>query len=125
MRHKIIGRKFGRTGAHRRAMFVNMSSSLIEHGIISTTLAKAKELQKIIEPIITVAKKGNNLFIYRRLLSIFRNNSMPVKKLLNIVSPACINRDGGYTRVIKNNYRYSDGAPMAFIEFVDRNIWNK
>ena len=118
MRHGNAHRKLGRTTAHRTAMFANMCASLIKHEQIVTTLPKAKELRPIVEKLVTLAKKGG-LAARRQAISEMRDISM-VKKLFDIIGPRYKERDGGYTRVLKAGFRHGDNAPMAIIEFVDR-----
>ncbi|QOI11202.1 50S ribosomal protein L17 [Blochmannia endosymbiont of Colobopsis nipponica] len=118
MRHCKNGRKLNRNTAHRKAMFYNMVSSLIMNEIIRTTLPKAKELRSIVEPIITKAKidsVANRRFVFSKI----RNNKI-VAKIFNELGPRFISRQGGYTRILKCNYRMGDKAMMAYIEFVER-----
>ncbi len=118
MRHRLSGRQFNRTSAHRQAMFRNMTSSLVEHEIIKTTLAKAKELRMFAEPLITLAKEDS---VANRRLAFDRTRSKAaVGKLFTSLGPRYANRAGGYTRIIKCGYRAGDKAPMAYIELVDR-----
>ena len=118
MRHRLSGRKFNRTSSHRQAMFRNMTSSLVEHEIIKTTLAKAKELRMFAEPLITLAKEVS---VANRRLAFDRTRSKEtVGKLFTNLGPRFTNRAGGYTRIIKCGYRSGDKAPMAYIELVDR-----
>lgn len=118
MRHRKAGRKFNRNGSHRKAMFKNMSASLIKHGLIKTTVAKAKELRGVIEPLITLA--GEDTVANRRLAFARLRDSEAVGILFNDLGPRYKERPGGYTRVLKCGYRAGDKAPMAFIELVDR-----
>ncbi len=118
MRHGVARRKLNRTSQHRRAMLANMASSLIEHEQISTTLPKAKELRPFVERLVTLAKKGD-LASRRIAISRIRNVEM-VGKLFDVLGPRYEERKGGYIRVLKAGYRYGDAAPMAVIEFVDR-----
>ncbi len=118
MRHRLSGRQFNRTSAHRQAMFRNMTSSLVEHEIIKTTLAKAKELRMFAEPLITLAKEDS--VANRRLAFDRTRNKAAVGKLFTSLGPRYANRAGGYTRIIKCGYRAGDKAPMAYIELVDR-----
>ena len=118
MRHRLSGRQFNRTSAHRQAMFRNMTASLVEHEIIKTTLAKAKELRMFAEPLITLAKQDS--VANRRLAFDRTRNKAAVGKLFTNLGPRYANRAGGYTRVIKCGYRPGDKAPMAYIELVDR-----
>jgi large subunit ribosomal protein L17 len=118
MRHRLSGRKFNRTSSHRQAMFRNMTSSLVEHEIIKTTLAKAKELRMFAEPLITLAKEDS--VANRRLAFDRTRNKETVGKLFTNLGPRFTSRAGGYTRIIKCGYRSGDKAPMAYIELVDR-----
>lgn len=118
MRHRKIGRKFNCNSSHRNAIFKNMACSLVLNEIIKTTLAKAKELRRIIEPIITLSKV-DNISRRRLLFSRIRNNEV-VAKLFKNIGPAFYNRPGGYTRILKCGFRSGDKAPMAYIELVDR-----
>ena len=118
MRHKMAHRKLNRTASHRKAMFANMASSLIEHEQIVTTLPKAKELRPIVEKLVTLAKKGD-LNSRRLAIARTRNRDMS-KKLFDILGPRYKERSGGYIRIMKAGFRFGDNAPMAVIEFVDR-----
>ena len=118
MRHQKAGRKFNRTSAHREAMFRNMAASLIKSELIKTTLPKAKELRPIIEKLITLAKRGA-LHARRQAASQLKQDAY-VAKLFDALGPRYANRQGGYVRVLKAGFRYGDMAPMAIIEFVDR-----
>ncbi len=120
MRHSISGRKFNRTSSHRKALFKNLSNSLILNEQIKTTLPKAKDLRSVVEKIITLGKK-ETLHSKRRVFSILRN-SLSVDKVFNILSKRYSKRNGGYTRVLKAGFRYGDSSPMAIIEFVERDI---
>jgi large subunit ribosomal protein L17 len=118
MRHKVGHRKLNRTTSHRSAMLRNMAASLIKHEQISTGLAKAKELRPYVEKLVTLAKKGglsNRRLAHSRLM-----DDAQEKKLFEVLAARYADRNGGYTRVIKAGYRGSDAAPMAVIEFVDR-----
>src|ERR1700757_1508939 len=118
MRHGYARRKLGRTTAHRTAMFANMSASLIKHEQIVTTLPKAKELRPFVEKLVTLAKKGD---LHARRLAISRVRDVKqVGKLFGTLAPRYAERRGGYIRVLKAGYRYGDNAPLAVIEFVDR-----
>lgn len=119
MRHRKTGRRFGRTSAHRKAMFQNMSSSLLEHEIIQTTLPKAKDLRRVVERLITAAKKGDTVANRRLVFDRLRDRSM-VTKLFNDLAPRFKDRPGGYIRILKCGFRNGDAAPMAYIELVDR-----
>ena len=118
MRHRKRGRKLNRDSAHRKAMFANMASSLIKHEQINTTLPKAKELRPIVEKLITLAKRGD-LHARRQAASKLKEDQY-VAKLFDILGPRYKDRQGGYVRVLKAGFRYGDMAPMAIIEFVDR-----
>jgi len=118
MRHKMAHRKLNRTASHRKAMFANMASSLIEHEQIVTTLPKAKELRPIVEKLVTLEKKGD-LNSRRIAIARTRNKEMS-KKLFEVLGPRYKDRQGGYIRIMKAGFRYGDNAPMAVIEFVDR-----
>ena len=120
MRHKLSHRKLNRTSSHRKAMFANMSSALIIHEQIRTTLAKAKELRPIVEKLITLGKKGS-LHARRHAISRLAPDAY-IDKLFGEVAKRYENRNGGYTRIIKDGNRYGDSAPMAYIELVDRDI---
>ena len=123
MRHGMKGRKLNRTSQHRRAMLANMATALIKHEQIKTTLPKAKELKRYIERIITLGKKGG---LANRRLAIARvRDETQVKKLFDILAERYKDRQGGYTRVLKAGFRYGDNAPMAVIEFVDRDVTAK
>lgn len=121
MRHKLAGRKFNRTSAHRKAMFKNLSVSLIEHELIKTTLPKAKDLRGVIEPIITHAK-NNDTVAARRLAFARLRDRAAVQKLFAELAPRYKNRQGGYVRILKCGYRPGDNAPMAYVELVDRPV---
>jgi len=118
MRHRNIGRRFSRTSSHRKAMFSNMCTSLIEHELIKTTLAKAKELRRYIEPLITVGKV-DSVASRRYVFDTLRSNSA-VGKLFTTLGPRYVERPGGYVRVLKCGFRVGDNAPMAIVELVDR-----
>ena len=120
MRHGNTNRKLNRTSAHRKAMFANMSASLIKHEQIVTTLPKAKELRPIVEKLITLGKKGG-LALRRQAIGEMRDQAM-VKKLFDVLAVRYKDRQGGYTRIIKAGFRYGDNAPLAVIEFVDRDV---
>nr|BET44502.1 MAG: 50S ribosomal protein L17 [Candidatus Aschnera chinzeii] len=119
MRHRHKGRKLNRNCSHRNAMFRNMINSLISYEIIKTTLAKAKELRCIIEPIIHTAKIDN--IKNRRLIYTKINNNEIVAKLFNVIGPRFIDRNGGYTSIIKCNFRTGDKAPLAYIKLIKIN----
>lgn len=118
MRHRNSGVKLGRTSSHRKAMFQNMTNSLIEHELIKTTLVKAKELRRVAEPLITLAKEDS--VANRRLAFNRTRNKATVGKLFNELGPRYKTRPGGYLRIIKCGYRDGDNAPMAYVELVDR-----
>lgn len=120
MRHQKAGRKLGRTASHRRAMLRNMATSLFEHGRIETTLAKAKELRRVAEKMITKGKRGD-LHARRQALQVIRSKAV-VKTLFEVISPVYQNRNGGYTRILQLDRRQGDGAPMCIIELVDNPI---
>ena len=118
MRHGFRGRRFNRTTEHRRAMFANMAAALIKHEQIVTTLPKAKDLRPVVEKLVTLAKRGD--LNSRRLAAARLRDETMVKKLFDVLGPRYGGRSGGYTRVLKAGFRYGDNAPMAVIEFVDR-----
>ena len=120
MRHRVGGRKLQRTSSHRTAMFRNMAAALIKHEQITTTLAKAKELRPYVEKLITLAKKGG--LSNRRLAHARLMDDVQLVKLFDVLAERYADRNGGYTRVIKAGIRASDAAPMAVIEFVDRDV---
>ncbi len=118
MRHGVAHRKLGRTSAHRQAMFANMAASLIKHEQITTTLPKAKELRPFVEKLVTLAKRGD-LHARRQAISQVRDIDQ-VGKLFSTLGPRYTDRHGGYIRVLKAGFRHGDNAPVAVIEFVDR-----
>ena len=118
MRHRKSGRKFNRASAHRKAMFRNMTASLVEHELIKTTLPKAKELRRVAEPLITLAK--NDSVANRRLAFSRLRNDAAVAKLFDELGPRYSERPGGYLRILKCGFRAGDNAPMAFVELVGR-----
>ncbi|MEJ6477766.1 MAG: 50S ribosomal protein L17 [Octadecabacter sp.] len=120
MRHARGYRRLNRTHEHRKALFANMAGSLIEHEQITTTLPKAKELKRIIDKLITLGKRGD--LHARRLAASRLKQDMHVAKLFEILGPRYKDRNGGYVRVLKAGFRYGDMAPMAIIEFVDRDV---
>ena len=120
MRHRVAHRKLNKTASHRKAMFANMSASLITHEQIVTTLPKAKELRPFVEKLVTMAKKGG-LADRRNAMAKIRDEAA-TKKLFDVLGPRYADRQGGYIRVLKAGYRYGDSAPMAVIEFVDRDV---
>ena len=120
MRHRVGGRKLQRTSSHRAALFRNMAAALIKHEQITTTTAKAKELRPYVEKLVTLAKKGglsNRRIAHSRIM-----DEAQVRKLFEVIGPRYADRNGGYTRVIKAGIRASDAAPVAVIEFVDRDV---
>lgn len=118
MRHGNQGRKLNRTSSHRKAMFANMAASLIKHEQIVTTLPKAKDLRPIVEKLVTLGKKGG---LHNRRQAIAKVGDVgQVAKLFDVLASRYQDRPGGYTRVLKAGFRYGDSAPMAVIEFVDR-----
>ena len=118
MRHNIKNKKLNKGSSHRKAMFMNMSNALIKHEQITTTLAKAKELRRFIEKIITLGKNGD-LFSRRKAISILQDQKMS-KKIFDVLADRYKSRSGGYTRIIKLGNRFGDNAPTAVIELVDR-----
>ena len=118
MRHRMAGRKLNRTSSHRKAMFANMAVALVKHEQITTTLPKAKELRPYVEKLVTLGKRGD-LHARRQAVAELRDGAM-VKKLFEVLGPRYKERNGGYTRVLKAGFRYGDSAPVAVIEFVDR-----
>ena len=118
MRHQKAGRKFNRTSAHREAMFRNMAASLIKHGLIKTTLPKAKELRRVAEPLITLGKIDS--VANRRLAFARLRDKEAVGTLFTTVGPRYAARPGGYLRILKCGFRAGDNAPMAYVELVDR-----
>jgi large subunit ribosomal protein L17 len=120
MRHGIKGRKLNRTKGHRRSLFANMAAALIKHEQIKTTLPKAKEIRPIVEKLVTLAKRGD-LHARRQALAFLYDDAMVVK-LFAVLGARYQERQGGYLRIIKAGFRYGDMAPMAVIEFVDRDL---
>ena len=118
MRHANSGRKLNRTSSHRKAMFANMAASLIEHEQIVTTLPKAKEIRPIVEKLVTLGKRGD-LHARRQAISQIRSNEA-VRKLFDTLATRYATRNGGYIRIMKAGFRTGDNAPMAVVEFVDR-----
>ncbi|MBX2880995.1 MAG: 50S ribosomal protein L17 [Granulosicoccus sp.] len=118
MRHRKSGRKLNRNSSHRKAMFRNMAASLVEYEAIKTTLPKAKELRRVIEPMVTSAKQ-DSVASRRRAFDRLRDKAA-VGKLFSEIGPRFVNRPGGYTRILKCGMRPGDNAPMAIIEFVER-----
>ena len=123
MRHGNKGRKFNRTHAHRKAMFANMAAALIKHEQIVTTLPKAKDLRPVVEKLVTLAKKGG-LHNRRQAIAQIRDEAQ-VGKLFAVLADRYKSRNGGYLRVLKAGFRFGDNAPMAVIEFVDRDVNEK
>ena len=120
MRHGAAHRKLGRTTSHRTAMFANMAASLIKHEQITTTLPKAKELRPFVEKLVTLAKKGD---LHARRPALSQGRDVPqVGKLFETIGPRYAERNGGYIRIMKAGFRHGDNAPMAVIEFVDRDV---
>lgn len=120
MRHRKSGRHLGRTSAHRKAMYRNMAASLIEHEVIKTTLPKAKELRRVAEPLITLAKEDT--VAHRRLAFSRLRSQAAVGKLFTELGPRYQERAGGYTRILKAGHRAGDSAPVAYIELVGREM---
>ncbi len=118
MRHRKSGRKLGKTSSHRKAMFQNMTASLVEHELIKTTLPKAKELRRFAEPLITLAKEDS--VANRRLAFSRLRSDEAVGKLFSELGPRYETRPGGYLRILKAGFRAGDNAPMAYVELVDR-----
>ncbi|MEJ0013159.1 MAG: 50S ribosomal protein L17 [Bauldia sp.] len=120
MMHGKKGRRFSRTASHRKAMFANLASSLIQHEQIVTTLPKAKDLRPIVEKLVTLAKRGD---LHARRLAVSEIRDIgSVKKLFDTLGPRYKARSGGYTRVLKAGFRHGDNAAVAVIEFVDRDV---
>ncbi len=120
MRHGFRGRRFNRSAEHRKAMFANMSAALIKHEQIVTTLPKATDLRPVVEKLVTLGRRGD-LHARRLAMSQIRDDAM-VSKLFAVLGPRYKERPGGYLRVLKAGFRYGDNAPMAVIEFVDRDV---
>ncbi|MFT6028404.1 MAG: large subunit ribosomal protein L17 [Oleiphilaceae bacterium] len=120
MRHRKSGRKLNRNSSHRKAMFKNMAVSLLEHELIKTTLPKAKELRRVAEPLITLAKTDS--VANRRLAFARTRDNAMVAKLFNELGPRYQDRPGGYVRILKCGFRSGDAAPMAYVELVDRPV---
>ena len=118
MRHGKAHRKFNRTDEHRKAMFENMAASLIKHEQIITTLPKAKDLRPIVEKLVTLGKRGD-LHSRRQAIAVLQDETI-VTKLFDVLASRYKTRQGGYTRVLKAGFRHGDNAPMAIIEFIDR-----
>jgi len=120
MYHGRAKRRFNRTHEHRKAMFANMSQALIKHEQITTTLPKAKDLRPVVEKLVTLGKRGD-LHARRQAIAQIKDVAL-VKKLFDVLGPRYKDRNGGYTRVLKAGFRYGDSAPVAVIEFVDRDV---
>ncbi|MGX5915650.1 50S ribosomal protein L17 [Aliidiomarina sp. Khilg15.8] len=120
MRHRKSGRQLNRNSSHRQAMFRNMASSLVRHEVIKTTVPKAKELRRVIEPLITLAKEDS--VSNRRLAFARTRDKEVVGKLFNDLGPRYSERPGGYTRILKCGFRAGDNAPMAYVELIDRPV---
>ena len=118
MRHGFAGRRFSRSQSHRKAMFANLAVSLIEHEQILTTLPKAKDLRPIVEKLVTLGKRGD-LHARRQVIAQIGNEGV-VKRLFDTIAPRYAQRNGGYLRIMKAGFRHGDNAPLAVIEFVDR-----
>jgi large subunit ribosomal protein L17 len=118
MRHNMAGRKLNRTSTHRKAMFANLACALVKHEQIFTTLPKAKDLRPIVEKLVTLGKRGD-LAARRQLIARLRDEKM-ADKMISVLGARYKERNGGYIRVLKAGFRYGDNAPMAIIEFVDR-----
>ncbi len=120
MRHGFRGRRFNRTAEHRGAMFANMAVALIKHEQIVTTLPKAKDLRPVVEKLVTLAKRGG---LHARRMAIAQiGDEVQVRKLFDVLAVRYAGRNGGYLRIMKAGFRYGDQAPMAVIEFVDRDV---
>ena len=120
MRHRLHGRKLGRTSSHRKAMLANMALALIKHEQITTTLPKAKELRPYVEKLVTLGKRGD--LHARRLLIAKIRDAATASKLIDVLAPRYSERPGGYVRVLKAGFRQGDDAPMAVIELVERDV---
>ncbi|MGI9416769.1 MAG: 50S ribosomal protein L17 [Geminicoccaceae bacterium] len=120
MRHRLSGRKLNRTSSHRKAMFANMAAALVKHEQIKTTLPKAKELRPFVEKLVTLGKRGD-LHARRQIIAKTRDETT-AKKLIDTIAPRYDGRPGGYIRVLKAGFRQGDNAPMAIIEFIDRDV---
>ena len=120
MYHGRAKRRFNRTAEHRKAMFANMCQNLIKHEQITTTLPKAKDLRPVVEKLVTLGKRGD-LHARRQAIAQIKDVAL-VKKLFDVLGPRYKDRNGGYTRIMKAGFRYGDNAPMAVIEFVDRDV---
>lgn len=123
MRHRKAGRRLNRTVSHRKALFASLATALIKHEQIVTTLPKAKELKRVADRLVTLAKRGD-LHARRQAMAKLRDEAS-VKKLFDTLGPRYAERPGGYTRVLKAGFRYGDSAPVAVIELVDRDVTAK
>lgn len=122
MRHGNQGRKFNRTASHRKAMWGNMTAALIKHEQIKTTLPKAKDLRPVIEKLVTLSRRGKDDLHARRQALAQVKDGAQVAKLFDVLGPRYAERPGGYTRVMRCGFRHGDNAPMAIIEFIDRDV---
>jgi large subunit ribosomal protein L17 len=122
VRHRNQGRKLNRTSSHRIAMFANMAAALIKHEQIKTTLPKAKELRPVVEKLVTLSRRGGTDLHARRQALAQVRDEVQVRKLFDVIGPRYAARPGGYIRIMKAGFRFGDNAPMAFIEFVDRDV---
>jgi large subunit ribosomal protein L17 len=120
MHHGFRGRRFGRTSSHRQAMLMNLAQSLITHEQIMTTLPKAKDLRPVVEKLVTLGKRGD-LHARRQAIAQLRDETV-VRRLFDVIAKRYGSRNGGYLRIMKAGFRYGDAAPMAVIEFVDRDV---
>lgn len=120
MRHGFAGRRFSRSASHRKAMFANLAVSLLEHEQIVTTLPKAKDLRPIVEKLVTLGKRGD-LHARRQAIAQIGNETI-VKRLFDTIAPRYATRNGGYLRIMRAGFRHGDNAPLAVIEFVDRDV---
>ena len=121
MRHAMRGRKLNRTKGHRKALFINMAAALVQHEQITTTLPKAKDLRPVVEKLVTLGKRGD-LHARRQAITALGGDAVLANKLFSTIAERYKTRNGGYTRVLKAGFRYGDMAPMAIIEFVDRDV---
>ncbi len=120
MRHRWAGRKLNRTSSHRTAMFANMAAALVKHEQITTTLPKARELRRFVEKLVTLGRRGD--LHARRLIIAKTRDRATATKLIDVLGPRYAQRPGGYVRVLKAGFRHGDDAPMAVIEFVERDV---
>ncbi len=120
MRHGLSGRKLNRTRSHRKALFASLAAALVKHEQIKTTLPKAKDLRPVVERLVTLGKRGG-LHARRQLIAVLQDEALAAK-LIGPLAERYAGRAGGYTRVLKAGFRYGDAAPMAIIEFVDRDV---